>query len=57
MFRPSSRGSELNTWNSSQIVWRMNNFHGNYSRRYVKQTTKVEQTVSAQYKSTRYNKL
>jgi len=35
----------------------MNNFYGNYSTRYVKQTTKVQQTVSAQYQLTRYNKL
>jgi len=27
----------------------MNNFYENYSRKYVKQTTKVQQTVSAQY--------
>jgi len=35
----------------------MNNFYGNYSKSYVKQTTKDQQTVSAQYQSIKYNKL
>jgi len=35
----------------------MNNFYGNYSRIYVKQTTKDQQTVSAQYQSIRCSKL
>jgi len=35
----------------------MNNFNRNYSRRYVKQTTKDQQIISAQYQSTRCNKL
>jgi len=35
----------------------MNKLYGNYARRYVKQIAKVQQTVSAQYQSTWYNKL
>jgi len=35
----------------------MNNFYGNYSRNYEKQTAKDQQTVLAQYQSIRCSKL